>query len=87
VLAYAQACLTREPLQGYTDAMGMVSLRERIAEYVQTRYGASITPGRIAVTAGSSPGLVMAFLAAFEVGDTVAVCTPTYAAYMNTLKA
>lgn len=87
VLAYAKERLTIDKLQAYTDALGMQLLRARIAAYAHQRYDVEIDPGRIAVTAGSSPGLVMAFLAAFNAGDTVAVCTPTYAAYMNTLKA
>jgi aspartate/methionine/tyrosine aminotransferase len=87
VLAYARERLSIDKLQGYTDALGMQLLRGRIAAYIHQRYGVEIDYGRIAVTAGSSPGLVMAFIAAFDAGDTVAVCTPTYAAYMNTLKA
>ncbi|MCD8498197.1 MAG: aminotransferase class I/II-fold pyridoxal phosphate-dependent enzyme [Alphaproteobacteria bacterium] len=87
VLAYAKERLSLDKLQGYTDALGMQLLRARISAYVHQRYDVEVDPGRIGVTAGSSPGLVMAFLAAFDAGDTIAVCTPTYAAYMNTLKA
>lgn len=86
-LAYGRERLTLDPLQGYTDALGMQLLRGRISAYIHQRYGVQIDYNRIAVTAGSSPGLIMAFLAAFNAGDTIAVCTPTYAAYMNTLKA
>jgi len=39
------------------------------------------------VTTGSSGAFLLAFLAAFEVGDKVAVAVPGYPAYRNTLYA
>ncbi len=42
---------------------------------------------RVAVTVGTSAGLMLAFLAAFSAGDTVAVVEPSYPAYRGTLKA
>lgn len=86
VLDYAAQCLTDNPVQGYTDALGMMSLRKRIADYYQGYYGECVSPDQISITAGSSPGFIMAFLSAFDAGDKIALCTPTYAAYKNIVK-
>ncbi len=39
---------------GYTEALGITALRERIAQYYQDYYGVSVSPARIVVTTGSS---------------------------------
>ena len=45
------------------------------------------TPERIVVTTGSSAGFMLAFLAAFEPGDRVAVALPGYPPYRHILSA
>ncbi len=82
----AQAALEAEPL-GYTEAFGLAALRARIAESYGQRYGIAVDAGRIVVTTGSSGGFVLAFLAAFDPGDRVALADPSYPAYRNILKA
>jgi aspartate/methionine/tyrosine aminotransferase len=72
---------------GYTSALGIASLRERIARHYRDAYGLSLDPGRIAVTTGSSAGFILAFLACFDVGDRVAIASPGYPAYRNILEA
>ena len=67
--------------------MGILSLREKIAHYYQTRYDIAIDPGRIIVTTGSSGGFLLAFLSAFDEGDKVGLSTPCYPAYKNILAA
>ena len=42
---------------------------------------------RIAVTTGSSAGFNLAFLAAFDAGDRIALAAPGYPAYRNILAA
>ncbi|HXY98589.1 MAG TPA: aminotransferase class I/II-fold pyridoxal phosphate-dependent enzyme [Stellaceae bacterium] len=86
VLAAARAALGREKL-GYTDALGLPALREAIAAHYRRRYAVAVDPARIAVTTGSSGAFLLAFLAAFEPGDRVAMATPTYPAYRNILAA
>lgn len=86
VLEYAKQIITNDPLQGYTESLGMTPLRQRIALYYRDHYGIDMDYNRIAVTTGSSCGFILAFLSAFEAGDTVALCTPTYPAYRNILK-
>jgi aspartate/methionine/tyrosine aminotransferase len=83
--AAARAART-EPL-GYTLALGRDTLRERIARHYHRAYGVVVAPESICVTTGSSAGFLLAFLAAFEPGDRVAVAAPGYPAYRNILQA
>ncbi|WP_185985128.1 pyridoxal phosphate-dependent aminotransferase [Aureimonas mangrovi] len=71
----------------YTDALGRGDLRRRIARHYEETYG--VTPGhdRVMVTTGSSAGFNLAFLAAFDPGDRVAIASPGYPAYRNILRA
>ncbi len=68
---------------GYTDALGLASLRERIARHYRESYGVAVDPARVAATTGSSGGFVMAFLALFDPGARVAIQNPGYPAYRN----
>ena len=86
VLAAATAALRSDPL-GYTDATGIADLRRRIARHYGELYGIDVDPGRIFVTTGSSGGFILAFLAAFDPGDRVALAEPGYPAYRNILTA
>ena len=86
VLETARTALERE-LLGYTDAFGVPPLKEAIAAHYQKAYGVAVDPARIAVTTGSSGGFVLAFLAAFDAGDRVALVSPGYPAYRNILAA
>lgn len=72
---------------GYTDAMGMRVLRERIARHYMEQYQVSVSPDAVAVTTGSSAGFNLAFLALFEAGDRVVLPSPGYPAYRNILGA
>jgi aspartate/methionine/tyrosine aminotransferase len=86
VIAAAQKAL-REELLGYTDALGLPELRQRIAQHYADFYGVAVDPARIVVTTGSSGGFLLAFISAFEPGDRVALAAPGYPAYRNILKA
>ncbi|WP_074804408.1 MULTISPECIES: aminotransferase class I/II-fold pyridoxal phosphate-dependent enzyme [unclassified Cellulosimicrobium] len=72
---------------GYTESLGVPTLRRAIAEHYDRWYGVEIDPARVAVTTGSSGGFLLAFLAAFDVGDRVALARPGYPAYKNILRA
>ncbi len=82
----AVAAITDDRL-GYTTANGIEPLRRRIARHYGERHGLEVDPAQVVVTAGASGGFVLAFLAAFEVGDRVAVTEPGYPCYRNTLLA
>jgi aspartate/methionine/tyrosine aminotransferase len=70
---------------GYTDALGIRALRERIARHYGEHYGVTVSPEAVAVTTGSSAGFNLAFLSLFEVGDRVILPSPGYPAYRNIL--
>src|ERR1700712_5431357 len=71
----------------YTSALGMPSLRQRIARHYRDTYGCAVAAERIVVTTGSSGGFILAFLAMFEPGDRVAVTVPGYPPYRPILPA
>jgi aspartate/methionine/tyrosine aminotransferase len=75
-----------EPL-GYTPAIGILELREAIAGHYGTRYDIDVSPDDVVVTTGASGGFLLAFLAAFEAGDKVAMARPNYPCYRNVLQA
>jgi len=86
VIAAAQKALLSDRL-GYTEALGLPSLRERIAEHYRESYNIAVDPARVVVTTGSSGAFLLAFLAAFDAGDRVALAEPGYPAYRNILRA
>lgn len=71
----------------YTSALGIPSLRARIARHYREAYGCDVSPERIVVTTGSSGGFILAFLSMFEPGDRVAVTVPGYPPYRHILTA
>lgn len=86
VIEAAQAALASGRL-GYTEALGLRPLRARIARHYRDTYGVDVPTERVAVTTGSSGAFTLAFLAAFDVGDRIALPSPGYPAYRNMLKA
>lgn len=72
---------------GYTDALGLTSLREAIMAHYAEHYGVDVPLGRIVVTTGSSAAFNLAFLTLFDPGDRVAITAPGYPAYRNIMAA
>jgi aspartate/methionine/tyrosine aminotransferase len=72
---------------GYTVALGIPELREAIAGHHRRVYGIDVGIEDVVVTTGSSGGFLLAFLAAFEAGDRVAIARPGYPCYRNVLTA
>jgi aspartate/methionine/tyrosine aminotransferase len=85
-IAAARAALVSGRV-GYTETLGIPTLRARIARHYQEAYGIAIDPARIIVTTGSSAGFILAFLALFEPGDRVAIALPGYPPYRHILTA
>ena len=82
----ATEALHRYPL-GYTEQLGLPELREAIAAHYERTYGVAVRRDEVAVTTGASGGFLLAFLAAFDAGDRVALARPGYPAYRNILSA
>ena len=75
-----------DPL-GYTPSIGILELREAIATHHRRAHGIEVTADDVIATTGSSGGFLLAFLAAFEPGDKVAMARPGYPCYRNVLTA
>jgi len=75
-----------DPL-GYTPATGILELRTAIAAHHRRTHGVEVDPDEVVVTTGASGGFLLAFLAAFEAGDRVAMARPNYPCYRNVLRA
>lgn len=71
--------------QGYTNAKGLVELREGLSAYYSRQHGVDLDPGSIIATMGSSAGFIIAFHAAFSLGARIAITRPGYPGYVNTL--
>ena len=80
------AAMEAGPL-GYTGALGLPALRQRIARLYADWHGIDLDPGRVIVTTGSSAGFILAFTALFDPGDRVALGAPGYPSYRQTLSA
>ena len=63
---------------GYTVALGLPELRERISKLYRDWYGIDVPASRIIVTAGSSAGFLLSFFAMFDAGQRVATIAPGY---------
>lgn len=72
---------------GYTDALGIASLKAAIAARYGRVYGLDIDPYRVAVTSGSSAAFNLVFTQLFLPGDRVVITRPGYPAYRNILGA
>jgi aspartate/methionine/tyrosine aminotransferase len=82
----AMAKAVKDGMTGYTHSLGLLPLREAIAEHYYTRYRVRVSPERILVTSGTSPAMWMVFAALLERGDEVIVSDPHYACYPNFIR-
>jgi aspartate/methionine/tyrosine aminotransferase len=70
----------------YTSSLGILPLREAIAEYYADVYGVAISPEQILVTPGTSPAMLLLFGALLDPGDEVILSDPYYACYPNFIR-
>ncbi len=84
--AAATAAIEGDTL-GYTAALGLPALRERIARWYDERHGVEVSADQIVVTTGASGSCVLAFLALWDSGARVGVIEPGYPCYRNDLEA
>ena len=67
---------------GYSPSDGLLSLREKMAEYYR-RVGIDVTPDEIFITTGASEAVLFSFLACLDPGDEILIPEPAYANYMS----
>ena len=70
----------------YTHSLGILPLREAIAEHYAATYGVTISPDQILVTAGTSPAMLLLFGHLLDPGDEVVLSDPYYACYPNFIR-
>jgi aspartate/methionine/tyrosine aminotransferase len=67
----------------YAHSLGILPLREAIAEHYLATYGVAVSPDQILVTAGTSPAMLLLFTGLLSAGDEVVLSDPHYACYPN----
>jgi len=72
---------------GYTVALGLPALRQRIARMYGEWYNVDLDPNRVVITSGSSGGFILTFTSLFDTGDRVGIGAPGYPSYRQILKA
>lgn len=82
IIAAGMRALERENL-GYTPALGLMQLREAIADFYRARYGVTVSPERIILTAGASGALLLALGVLLDAGTEVLMSDPCYPCYRN----
>ena len=70
----------------YAHSLGLVPLREAIAEHYLARYGVTVSPDQVLVTAGTSPAMLLLFSTLLDPGDRVLLTDPHYAVYPNLIR-
>ncbi len=65
----------------YSPSEGLLSLREKLADYYH-RFKINVTTDDIIVTTGGSEAVLFAFMACLDPGDEIIVPEPAYANYM-----
>lgn len=87
--AVVRAALEKAVKEGrtrYTHSLGILPLREAIAEHYQKTYSVTVSPDQILVTAGTSPAMLLLFGHLLDPGDEVVLSDPYYACYPNFIR-
>lgn len=77
-VAHAAVEAIRAGSTQYTDALGLMPLREAIAAHYASAFGLAVDPRRVVITAGASAGLLLACAALVGEGDEVLMPDPCY---------
>jgi aspartate/methionine/tyrosine aminotransferase len=70
----------------YTHSLGLIELREAIAEDYSKKYRVKVSPEQILITSGTSPAMLLLFAALLEPGDEVILSNPYYPCYPNIIQ-
>ena len=77
----------REGLNQYPSMLGVLELRQAIAQKIQTLYQKTYDPAtEITVTAGATQAIINAILAVVRAGDEVIVLEPCYDSYIPNIE-
>jgi aspartate/methionine/tyrosine aminotransferase len=70
----------------YTHSLGLIELREAIAEDYWKKYRVKVSPEQILVASGTSPAMLLIFSALLEPGDEIILSNPYYPCYPNIIR-
>jgi len=70
----------------YTHSLGILPLREAIADHYAATYGVKVSPDGVLVTPGTSPAMLLLFGHLLDAGDEVIISDPYYACYPNFIR-
>ena len=70
----------------YTHSLGLIELREAIAEDYWKKYRVKVSPEQILVASGTSPAMLLLFSALLEPSDEVILSNPYYPCYPNIIR-
>src|SRR5262245_66102632 len=62
----------------YVHSLGILPLREAIADHYRARYGVTVSPDQILVTAGASPAMLLLFSTPLDTGHDAHPNYPRY---------
>ena len=83
VIREAAVRAIRDGRTKYAHSLGILPLREAIAEHYLKTYGVGVSPDQVLVTAGTSPAMLLLFTTLLAPGDEAILCDPHYACYPN----
>lgn len=83
---YVQEVLKTDKADYYGYSLGIMPLREKIAQHLTSVYKIPITPNQLFISHGSMGGLSALFVSFLNPGDEVIIPTPTYPVYSNAVK-
>jgi (5-formylfuran-3-yl)methyl phosphate transaminase len=70
----------------YVSSLGILPLREAIADHYRRTYGVAVSPDQILITPGTSPAMLLLFGHLLDAGDEVILSDPYYACYPNFIR-
>jgi len=82
VWEYAQKAV-KERINFYTESLGFLQLREKIARFYYEKYRIELNPSRIALTVGTSGAFLVVYSILLNNGDKIALPDPSYPCYKN----
>ena len=85
-LQYLKDSMDRDAM-GYTVALGLPALRQKISGLYGDWYNVDLDPARVVITPGSSGAFILSFTSLFDANDRVGIGAPGYPSYRQILRA